>query len=93
LLLSDSLSGVNRMENWQKRIIIDPQILMGKPVIKGTRLSVDFIINLLAQGWEKAEIMRNYPDITEEDIQACLQYASERLNEEKIYLLSSSEGK
>ncbi len=81
------------MENWQKRIIIDPQILMGKPVIKGTRLSVDFIINLLAQGWEKAEIMRNYPDITEEDIQACLQYASERLNEEKIYLLSSSEGK
>lgn len=62
--------------NWQERITIDPAILVGKPVIRGTRLAVEFIIDLLAQGWNEAEILRNYPGITHEDIQACLAYAS-----------------
>ena len=47
--------------NWQERIIIDPQILVGKPVIKGTRLAEEFIAVLLAQGWSDDEILRNYP--------------------------------
>lgn len=58
--------------NWQKRIVIDPEILVGKPVIKGTRLSVEFVIDLLAQGWSEADILRNYPGLIQEDIKACL---------------------
>ncbi|OGO33877.1 MAG: antitoxin [Chloroflexi bacterium RBG_16_57_11] len=77
--------------NWRERIIIDPQILVGKPVIKGTRLAVEFIIELLAQGWSEAEILRNYPGLTREDIQACLAYASYTLKSEKVYLFSNTE--
>jgi uncharacterized protein (DUF433 family) len=77
--------------NWQDRIIVDPKILAGKPVIKGTRLAVEFIIDLLAQGWTEAEILRNYPGLTREDIQACLQYASVVLKTEKVYPLEVSE--
>jgi len=73
--------------SWQERITIDPEILVGKPVIKGTRLAVEFIIDLLAQGWTEEEILRNYPGLTREDIRACLQYASEVLRTEKVYPL------
>ncbi len=72
---------------WQERIVIDPEILVGKPVIKGTRLAVDFIIDLLAQGWSETDILKNYPGVTCEDIQACLGYASEVLRSEKVYPL------
>jgi uncharacterized protein (DUF433 family) len=58
-----------RVIGWQDRIIIDPGILVGKPVVKGTRLAVEFIIDLLAQGWTEAEILRNYPGLKREDIQ------------------------
>ncbi len=73
---------------WQERITIDPNVLTGKPVIKGTRLAVEFIIELLANGWTEAEIFRNYPGITHEDILACLQYAGAILKAEKVYPLS-----
>jgi uncharacterized protein (DUF433 family) len=72
---------------WQERIIIDPEILVGKPIIEGTRLSVDFILSLLAQGWPESEILRNYPGITAVDIRACLAYASDTLQSEKVYPL------
>ena len=55
---------------------VDPQVLVGKPVVKGTRLAVEFIVDLLAQGWSEADILRNYPRLTHQDIQACLAYAS-----------------
>jgi uncharacterized protein (DUF433 family) len=71
--------------SWQDRIVIDPEILVGKPVVKGTRLAVDFIIDLLAQGWTEMEILRNYPGLTQEDIRACLLYASTVLKAEKVY--------
>ena len=73
--------------NWRERIVIDPGILVGKPVVKGTRLAVNFIIDLLAQGWSESEIMRNYPGLTQADIQACLSYASAALRAEKVYPL------
>lgn len=57
---------------WEDRIIVDPKILVGKPVVKGTRLAVDFILDLLAQGWSHEEVLRNYPGLRAEDIQACL---------------------
>jgi uncharacterized protein (DUF433 family) len=68
--------------DWNERIVIDPEILVGKPVIKGTRLAVEFIIDLLAQGWTEQDILRNYLGITREDIQACLAYARETLKAE-----------
>jgi uncharacterized protein (DUF433 family) len=67
------------------RITLDLAVLAGKPVIRGTRLSVDFIVGLLADGWQEADILRNYPGITREDIAACLRYASEALRAERVY--------
>ena len=73
--------------DWQDRIVIDPSVLAGKPIIRGTRLAVEFVIELLAQGWDEAEIIANYPGIARDDIQACLSYASAILQAEKIYPL------
>jgi uncharacterized protein (DUF433 family) len=73
--------------NWQERIVIDPGILVGKPVVKGTRLAVEFIVDLLAQGWNEAQVLQNYPGLTREDIQACLSYASAVLRTERVYPL------
>ena len=67
------------------RIAIDPAILTGKPVVRGTRLSVDFIIGLMAAGWSHMEIIRNYPGLTQEDITACLAYARDALAAERVY--------
>jgi uncharacterized protein (DUF433 family) len=72
---------------WEKRIEITPRILVGKPVVKGTRLAVKFIIDLLAQGWPESEILRNYPGLVQEDIRACLAYASAMLRSERVYPL------
>ncbi len=77
---------------WQERIVADPNVLAGKPVVKGTRLAVFFIIDLLAQEWTEADVLRNYPGLTHEDIQACLHYASAVLQVEKVYPLAASQG-
>jgi uncharacterized protein (DUF433 family) len=68
-----------------ERITIDPAVLVGKPVIKGTRLAVEFIVGLLAQGWTVDDILKEYDHITRQDIQACLAYAHQLLADEKIY--------
>jgi len=73
--------------NTEGRIIVDPAILVGKPVVRGTRLAVEFVVDLLAQGWSEAEVLRNYPGLRHEDVQACLAYASALLKAEKIYPL------
>ena len=70
---------------WQDRIVADPAVLAGKPVVKGTRLAVEFIIELLAQGWKEEAILKSYPGLTKDDIAACLAYASERLKSERVY--------
>ena len=70
---------------WEDCIEAHPDVLVGKPVIKGTRLAVDFIVDLLAQGWSEDDILRNYPGITEADVRACLRYASEVLRLERVY--------
>ncbi len=72
---------------WEERIVVDPAILSGKPVVRGTRLAVGFIIDLLARGWTEEAIVKNYPGLIHEDILACLAYASERLETEKVYPL------
>ena len=75
------------LQNWKDRIVVDEVVLTGKPVIKGTRLAVEFIIDLLAHEWSEAEILENYPGIAVEDIRACLAYASATLHAEKVYPL------
>jgi uncharacterized protein (DUF433 family) len=62
-----------------ERITIDPNVLVGKPVIKGTRLSVEYILNLLAHGATAADIVEEYQGLTPEDVQACLLFASRSL--------------
>ena len=74
--------------NWQQQIVIDPAVLCGKPVVKGTRLEVEFVLGLLAQGWDEAEILRNYPGLTREQILACVAYAPERLSDEKVFAVA-----
>ena len=71
------------------RIVLDPNVLAGKPVIRGTRLSVEFIVGLLAEGWTSADIERNYPGVTNEDVSACLRYAADVMQSEKLYPLTS----
>lgn len=70
---------------WAKRIVVDPEILAGKPVIRGTRLAVEFILELLAAGQSESEILSNYPGLAKEDILACLSYASYLAHEYKAY--------
>ena len=68
------------------RLAIDPDVLLGKPVIRGTRLSVEFIIGLLAEGWGEAEILANYPGVTHEGIIACLTYGRDAVGAERVVL-------
>jgi uncharacterized protein (DUF433 family) len=71
--------------SWQDRIAVDPGVLVGKPVIKGTRIAVEFLVELLAERWTHEQIVQNYPQLTEEDIQAALHYAAEVLKQEHVY--------
>ena len=71
--------------NWQERIVADPEVLAGKPVIRGTRMAVEFVLDLLANGWSEGEVLKNYPRLTPKDIQACIGYASALLKSEKVY--------
>lgn len=73
------------MQTDHPRITIDPNVLTGKPVIRGTRLAVEFVIGLLADGWGEADILQNYPGMTHEDIIACLAYARDMLSGERVY--------
>ncbi|MCX6588613.1 MAG: DUF433 domain-containing protein [Acidobacteria bacterium] len=68
-----------------ERIVVDPKILAGKPVIRGSRLAVEFILELLAAGQSESDILTNYPGLTREDILACLSYASYLAHECKAF--------
>lgn len=58
--------------NWQDRIVSDKNILIGKPTIKGTRISVEFVLERLANGWAEQTLLESYPHLTKEDLQAVL---------------------
>jgi uncharacterized protein (DUF433 family) len=68
-----------------EHIVVDPEVLGGKPAIRGTRLAVDFILELLAAGQSENDLLTNYPGLTREDILACLSYASYLAHEYKAY--------
>lgn len=67
-----------------KRITVDPKVLRGKPVVKGTRIPVYLIVELMGSGLSEAEVLKEYPDLSREDVRAALQYASKVLRQEEV---------
>jgi len=71
--------------NWQKHIISDQSILLGKPTINGTRISVDHIISLLAQGWTEQQILENYPRLTKTHLKSVFSYIYDCIHDGLLY--------
>lgn len=69
---------------WTDHIHADPGVLGGKPVIKGTRLAVDFVLGLLAEGWSKDQLQSNYPQLTDDVLRAVFAYAAETLHDQTL---------
>lgn len=77
--------------DWRSRIVAHPDVLVGKPVIKGTRISVELVMDLLAAGYTAEQIIEQYDHLTREDIQACLAYAKEVVRSERVYAVKPSD--
>jgi uncharacterized protein (DUF433 family) len=71
--------------NWKDHIVSDKEILLGKPTVKGTRISVEHIIGLLAQGWSEVQILENYPRLTKESLQAVFSYIQECIHDGLLF--------
>ena len=76
-----------RTNMWKTRIGTNPKIMVGKPIIKGTRITVDLIVQLLAEGWTNEKILKNYPQLKKEDIKAALEYSAYTLKTESLYTI------
>ena len=74
---------------WQTYIHSDPNILMGKPTVRNTRLAVDFILDLLANGWTEPQLYESYPQLEPNALRAIFAYAAESMREDKLYLMST----
>ena len=74
--------------DWRKYIHSNPNILLGKPVVKGTRLSIEFILGLFAAGWTEAQILESYPTLNAESIRAVFAFAAECMQDEVLYTLA-----
>src|SRR5688572_1891509 len=70
---------------YQERIIADPRILAGKPVVKGTRIAVDLVLEELTQNPDIRELLATHPDLTRDDVQACLAYAKDLVTGEEVF--------
>ena len=71
--------------NWKDYIISDKEILVGKPVIKGTRLSIEHIVGLFAQGWDETQILENYPRLTKDSLQAVFLYIQDCMSDGLLF--------
>ncbi len=78
------------VDQYQKRIAINPKIMVGKPIIKGTRITVELILRLMAQGMTEKEILENYTHLKKQDIKAVFGYAVHTIKEERVLPLVSS---
>jgi len=72
------------MNEAQDRIVVDPAVLAGKPVVRGTAISVEAVIGLMADGWKETDILAKYPALCSADIAACLSYARDLRHAEKV---------
>jgi len=72
-------------EELLSRIVVNPKVMAGKPVIKGTRIPVELILKLLAQGLSYDEVLKDYPHLTVEDVKAALLYAAKVMGREEVY--------
>ncbi len=75
--------------NWQEHIVSDKNILLGKPTIKGTRLSVELILELLSNGWSEQMLYESYPNLTETQLQAVFAYLKDCIQNELFFSLSA----
>jgi uncharacterized protein (DUF433 family) len=71
--------------NWTDYVTSDPEVLAGKPVVRGTRLAVDFILGLFAAGWTQDQVLQNYPSLTPDALKAVFAYAANVLDEEVVF--------
>jgi uncharacterized protein (DUF433 family) len=71
--------------NWKDYIVSDKEVLLGKPAIKGTRISVEYVVGLLAQGWNETQILENYPRLTKESLQAVFSYIQECIHDGLLF--------
>lgn len=90
ILFKALIYAVFEMYNGLNRIVVNPQILAGKPVIKGTRIPVYLILDLIKAGKARAEILEQYPQLVEADIVAAIDYASSILKNESVVALKVS---
>ena len=74
------------MDDYMERIQVDPRVMMGKPVITGTRVPVHLILDLLAQGYDTGRLVKAYPVLKKEDVQAALAFAARRFDREEIHI-------
>ena len=72
-------------EDWQARIVLDPDVLTGKPTIRGLRISVEHILRALSNGVPESELLSDYPDLEPDDLRACLSYAADLVESERVY--------
>ena len=75
--------------DWRKFIHSDPDVLLGKPTVKGTRLSVEFILELFTEGWTEQQVIENYPTLTKESLRAVFAFATDCMREELLYAIPS----
>jgi len=72
---------------WQAHITTDPEVLAGKPVVRGTRLAVDFLLGLFAVGWTQEQVLASYPQLTAEALRAVFAYAAEVTQDEALHIV------
>lgn len=75
--------------NWREHIHSDPDVLTGKPVVRGTRLAVNFLLELFASGWTTAQVLESYPQLTPEALRAVFAFAAEAMHEESFYAVGA----
>ena len=76
--------------DWKDRIEVNPAVLVGKPIIKGTRISVELILDRMADGWTMEDVLASYPGISREDVLAALSFSSELFKEESYIAIAKA---
>ncbi|SFO28105.1 Uncharacterized conserved protein, DUF433 family [Algoriphagus ornithinivorans] len=79
--------------NWREHITLDNRVLLGKPTIKGTRISIEHILDLLASGWSEKDLLENYPRLTPNSIRAVFAYIQEMMKDGFLFSEAAESGK